>query len=163
MFLSDIESFDKSDLFEIENLITCGNLNIYYYAVTPLLHLKNTEEYPLLNELENKHSDLLVGKYEGNLKLLLKNRLFNILTFVTLSGGFKIWECTFDLINFLAKNTETFKFSKTKVLDLGCGAGIVGLFCMLEGATVYFQDYVKKMIYIHFILFIFRVRFSRNQ
>lgn len=65
-----------------------------------------------------------------------------------LTGGFKIWECTFDLINFMSKNMDMFQFDNAKVLDLGCGAGIIGLYAMLRGATVYFQDYVRFNILI---------------
>lgn len=34
-------------------------------------------------------------------------------------------------------------FLNKKVLDLGCGVGIIGIHCLLNGAEVYFQDYVS--------------------
>ncbi|XP_018336428.1 histidine protein methyltransferase 1 homolog isoform X1 [Agrilus planipennis] len=71
-----------------------------------------------LFEAEEQHSDLLSGVYEG---------------------GLKVWECTFDLVNFLIE--KDINFMSKKVLDLGCGVGIVGIWAILKGATVVFQDY----------------------
>ena len=36
-------------------------------------------------------------------------------------GGFKIWECSIDLLEFLYTNREEYKLKESKVLDLGCG------------------------------------------
>ncbi|PRP76907.1 hypothetical protein PROFUN_06185 [Planoprotostelium fungivorum] len=56
-------------------------------------------------------------------------------------GGFKLWECSEDLIRHL-KDVH-FEFSGKKVLDLGCGHGLPGLYALKQGAHVHFQDYVK--------------------
>jgi predicted nicotinamide N-methyase len=64
--------------------------------------------------------------------------MYNI--YVLLSGGLKIWECTYDLGKYLL--TENIAFNDKKVLDLGCGAGIIGLIALIQGSTVHFQDYV---------------------
>ena len=56
------------------------------------------------------------------------------------AGGLKIWECTFDLLEFI-KNLD---LNEKRVLDLGCGGGIVGIYASLKGATTVFQDYVNK-------------------
>lgn len=70
---------------------------------------------------EDSHSDLLSGVYEG---------------------GLKVWECTFDLLKYL-EIEENVNFNNAKVLDLGCGAGLLGIFALLKGASlVVFQDYV---------------------
>eukprot|EP01138_Halocafeteria_seosinensis_P014899 gb/GECG01015209.1/.p1 GENE.gb/GECG01015209.1/~~gb/GECG01015209.1/.p1 ORF type:complete len:366 (+),score=35.39 gb/GECG01015209.1/:1-1098(+) len=69
-------------------------------------------------------------------------------------GGFKIWECTFDLLDFLdeffSKHgvTKTGDFSETHkllhesphFLELGCGAGLPGCVALLYGLNVTFQD-----------------------
>lgn len=73
------------------------------------------------------HSDLLSGKYEG---------------------GLKTWECTKDLSTFLM--TEIIQKSKSKlkgkkILDLGCGSGILGIVCLINEADVTFQDYVSTI------------------
>lgn len=60
--------------------------------------------------------------------------------YIYFEGGLKIWECTTDLVNYL--HEKCINFSNKRVLDLGCGAGILGLFTLLKGARVDFQDYV---------------------
>uniref|UniRef100_A0A182F4D7 protein-histidine N-methyltransferase n=2 Tax=Anopheles albimanus TaxID=7167 RepID=A0A182F4D7_ANOAL len=74
---------------------------------------------------ESDHSDLVPGSYEG---------------------GLKVWECTFDLGQFLVKEDRK-KILDKKVLDLGCGAGILGIEAKLLGAAeVHFQDYNKDVL-----------------
>ena len=59
-----------------------------------------------------------------------------------LKGGLKIWECTLDLISYLDQNQIS--FVGQKVIDLGCGAGLLGIHALRNGASsVHFQDYVK--------------------
>lgn len=88
----------------------------------------NGDEMQLDNlvKAEKDHSDLTPGIYEG---------------------GAKIWECTQDLLNYLVKTFDT-DWSKYKVLDLGCGSGLLGIFGYLQGASVDFHDYVSLLIYL---------------
>lgn len=83
-------------------------------------------------------------------------------------GGLKIWECTKDLCDYLTEslplveseksepvfkipgvvveeevNTLIKSFQHKLCLDLGCGAGILGILCLQNGAKVHFQDYVS--------------------
>ncbi|XP_011497212.1 PREDICTED: histidine protein methyltransferase 1 homolog [Ceratosolen solmsi marchali] len=74
-------------------------------------------------EAESQHSDLLPAKYEG---------------------GLKIWECTYDLGKYLL--SEKIAFNNKTILDLGCGAGIIGLLALLQGSLVDFQDYNNEVI-----------------
>ncbi|XP_052864512.1 histidine protein methyltransferase 1 homolog [Anopheles cruzii] len=76
---------------------------------------------------ETDHSDLVPNRYEG---------------------GLKVWECTFDLGTFLADSAELkAQFVAKTVLDLGCGAGILGIEAKLLGASeVHFQDYNKDVL-----------------
>ncbi|XP_055492664.1 histidine protein methyltransferase 1 homolog isoform X2 [Leucoraja erinacea] len=68
------------------------------------------------------HSDLLPGVYEG---------------------GLKIWECTVDLVEYMAG----IDLQGLKVLDLGCGAGLVGIAALIKGAAcVHFQDYNSEVL-----------------
>ena len=53
-------------------------------------------------------------------------------------GGFTVWEGTGLLLNFLVD--EAVDFTHKRVLDLGCGAGLLGIHALLHGAaSVTFQ------------------------
>ena len=56
-------------------------------------------------------------------------------------GGLKVWESTYDLVNYLLE--KNYQLENKKVLDLGCGAGVIGILCLLKGSSVHFQDYVS--------------------
>lgn len=63
----------------------------------------------------------------------------------TYEGGFKLWECSIDLLNYLSKNTIL--FNGKSVLDLGCGTGVLGIFTLIAGAqNVDFQDFNKEVL-----------------
>ena len=62
-------------------------------------------------------------------------------------GGFKVWECAVDLIDFLSSPPPRSPpllppAVYARVLEVGCGHGFPGLFCLLEkdAAHVTFQD-----------------------
>jgi predicted RNA methylase len=48
------------------------------------------------------------------------------------------------LLNFI--NNLDVDLDNKKVLDLGCGAGIIGIFACLKGARTVFQDYNVEVI-----------------
>lgn len=74
-------------------------------------------------EAERQHSDLIPAKYEG---------------------GLKIWECTFDLGQYILE--EQIELKDKLVMDLGCGAGLIGLIALLKNSTVHFQDYNAEVL-----------------
>ncbi|XP_039501656.1 histidine protein methyltransferase 1 homolog [Drosophila santomea] len=78
-----------------------------------------------LRKSEEKHSDLISGVYEG---------------------GAKIWECTEDLLLYLSEKYEDSFWKDKRVLDLGCGCGLLGVYAMKHGAQVDFQDYNKDVL-----------------
>ncbi|XP_063921328.1 histidine protein methyltransferase 1 homolog isoform X2 [Zophobas morio] len=106
------------------NVIHCDNYDIKYISdkdiVDTLRHDGPKNDNSVLNAEQN-HSDLIPAVYEG---------------------GLKIWECTFDLLEFI-KNLD---LNEKRVLDLGCGGGVVGIYASLKGATTVFQDYNKEVI-----------------
>lgn len=53
-----------------------------------------------------------------------------------------MWECTETLGNFLTQHIDIFE--QARVLDLGCGSGILGILALQHGASVHFQDYVSS-------------------
>lgn len=81
------------------------------------------DDCPNIIEAESQHSDLVPAKYEG---------------------GLKVWECSYDLGKYILE--DKLEFKDRVVLDLGCGAGIIGLIALLKGATVHFQDYNVEVI-----------------
>lgn len=63
-------------------------------------------------------------------------------------GGMKIWDCSIDLVLHMSKQLlENKIYLKDKhVLELGCGAGLPGIFACLNGAKVLFQDYNVEVL-----------------
>ncbi|KAJ0176732.1 hypothetical protein K1T71_007911 [Dendrolimus kikuchii] len=107
-------------------IFTCGDIEIGHIIVSEALtNVKDAGIKNMVNLAEQEHSDLVIGKYEG---------------------GLKIWECTNDLMNYLSENQDTVKLNNKYVLDLGCGAGILGIYAFMNGASVTFQDYNKEVL-----------------
>lgn len=79
----------------------------------------------------------------GHIHKLLSD-IATIYFFVLVPGGLKIWECTEDLIQYFEDNENEINFESKRVLDLGCGAGILGIYAYMKGALVTFQDYVSR-------------------
>lgn len=61
-------------------------------------------------------------------------------------GGLKIWECTNDLVDYMAINSTLGIGPSTLVLELGCGHGLPGIQALRLGARVHFQDYNHEVI-----------------
>ncbi|KAK9751295.1 Lysine methyltransferase [Popillia japonica] len=105
------------------NYFNCTNNLIVKYLSTNYIIKCMKDQSNAIIYADRNHSDLVAGVYEG---------------------GLKIWECTQDLINFISFNNT--QLANQSVLDLGCGVGIIGTFCLLKGAFVYFQDYNPEVI-----------------
>ncbi|KMT14815.1 hypothetical protein BVRB_3g065400 [Beta vulgaris subsp. vulgaris] len=74
------------------------------------------------------NSDLVPGKYEG---------------------GLKLWEGSLDLVKALHSEIQKgdLSFEGKKVLELGCGHGLPGIFACLKGAgSVHFQDFNAEVL-----------------
>lgn len=122
--LSNITINNLIETCETKDL-DCKSTKIKYFSSSDILvnilkDLDDPDEYSVLKAEEN-HSDLIAGSYEG---------------------GLKIWECSYDLLNFI----EKFDFENKTVSDIGCGAGLIGILAVLKGATAIFQDYNKEVI-----------------
>ncbi|CAH2015771.1 unnamed protein product [Acanthoscelides obtectus] len=85
--------------------------------------LQDSENETPVLKAEQNHLDLIPAVYEG---------------------GLKIWECTYDLLSYLS--SEKIQLEGLKVLDLGCGSGILGIYSLSLGATCYFQDYNEDVL-----------------
>jgi hypothetical protein len=83
-----------------------------------------------LSELLVK-SDIQTGVYEGSLTihLIRSDRVL---------GGFKLWEGAVDLIEYMHDNAELFPMRERemKVMELGCGHGLPGIYALQQGIKV---------------------------
>ncbi|XP_057581678.1 histidine protein methyltransferase 1 homolog [Hippopotamus amphibius kiboko] len=106
----------------IETLPGLQHVNIS--VVKTILLKENFPGENIISKSFSSHSDLITGVYEG---------------------GLKIWECTFDLLAYFTK--AKVKFAGKKVLDLGCGSGLLGIMAFKGGAKeIHFQDYNSVVI-----------------
>ncbi|XP_077188375.1 histidine protein methyltransferase 1 homolog [Paroedura picta] len=109
--------------------------------------------------LENKVVETLPGQYHENISvvkselpncshegnILTKNICHSDLITGVYEGGLKIWECTFDLMDYFSE--AEVPFAHKVVLDLGCGAGLLGITALKGKAeSVHFQDYNSMVI-----------------
>ena len=84
---------------------------------------RSTDKEDIVPVAAAHNSDLVPGVYEG---------------------GLKLWECSIDLVNFMA--LEKMSLCGKKVLEIGCGAAAPGVFALTQGATVDFQDYNREVL-----------------
>uniref|UniRef100_A0A7C8YYA4 protein-histidine N-methyltransferase n=1 Tax=Opuntia streptacantha TaxID=393608 RepID=A0A7C8YYA4_OPUST len=92
-------------------------------VVTLLKGRVSTQEVLKLSD-----SDLVPGKYEG---------------------GLKLWEGSLDLVKSLDSEIQkgNLSFEGKRVLELGCGHGLPGIFACLKGAAaVHFQDFNAEVL-----------------
>lgn len=61
--------------------------------------VSNEVEIGFISLVDNRSSDLIAGEYEG---------------------GFKIWECTQDLVDYFTKANSENEFDRKRICDLGC-------------------------------------------
>ena len=92
-----------------------------------VISILGTELGSLLESTDSIHSDLIPGVYEG---------------------GMKIWECAYDLVDYLASNEDTIPLcGSSRILELGCGVGLPGMVPLLCGAgAVHFHDYNREVL-----------------
>ncbi|KAM9686916.1 histidine protein methyltransferase 1 homolog isoform 1-T2 [Trichechus inunguis] len=106
----------------VETLPGLQHVNVS--LVKTILLEKNFPGENIVSKSLSSHSDLITGVYEG---------------------GLKIWECTFDLLAYFTK--AKVNFAGKKVLDLGCGSGLLGIIAFKRGAKeIHFQDYNSLVI-----------------
>uniref|UniRef100_A0A4W5JVZ8 protein-histidine N-methyltransferase n=1 Tax=Hucho hucho TaxID=62062 RepID=A0A4W5JVZ8_9TELE len=111
----------------VSETVTIGTLPPLHFlneSVFERTASERNDDERILSRTAAQSSDLISGVYEG---------------------GLKVWECTYDLLELLERDGET--FGGKIVLDLGCGAGLLGLLALKRGASqVHFQDYNSTVI-----------------
>ncbi len=59
----------------------------------------------------------------------------------TYEGGYKVWECSLDLVNYMYENQSGLPGTNSSVLELGCGHGYPGIAALKLGfSSVLFSD-----------------------
>lgn len=115
---------DLKKVLENKVIETLPGLQHNISVVKTILLKENCPGENIVSRSFSSHSDLIPGVYEG---------------------GLKIWECTFDLLAYFTK--AKLKFAGKKVLDLGCGSGLLGILALKGGAKeIHFQDYNSMVI-----------------
>ncbi|KFP21337.1 Histidine protein methyltransferase 1, partial [Egretta garzetta] len=110
----------------LENKVMEKVSDLYYVkmSVVERMCLDGADREGIVSKSVSAHSDLIPGVYEG---------------------GLKIWECTFDLLDYFSE--AEIQFTNKTVLDLGCGAGLLGIVALRGKAKkVHFQDYNSTVI-----------------
>lgn len=116
------EDLDK--VLENKVMETVSGLYYIKMSVVEMMCLDGADREGIVSKSVSSHSDLIPGVYEG---------------------GLKIWECTFDLIDYFSE--AKIQFTNKTVLDLGCGAGLLGIVALRGKAEkVHFQDYNSTVI-----------------
>ncbi|KGN57226.1 histidine protein methyltransferase 1 homolog [Cucumis sativus] len=67
----------------------------------------------------------------------------------TYEGGLKLWEGALDLVKALCEELENghLSFAGKRVLELGCGHGLPGIYaCLKDAAAVHFQDFNAEVL-----------------
>ncbi|NWH68865.1 MET18 methyltransferase, partial [Geococcyx californianus] len=115
---------DINRVLENKVLETVSGLYYINMSAVELMCVDGADAEGIVSQSVSSHSDLIPGVYEG---------------------GLKIWECTFDLIDYFSE--AEIQFANKTVLDLGCGAGLLGIVALRGNAEqVHFQDYNSTVI-----------------
>lgn len=121
---SDPHFLPMDAVFETVTIGTLPPLHFLNETVFEKTASEREDKEKILSSTAEQKSDLISGVYEG---------------------GLKVWECTYDLLELIEKHGET--FGAKAVLDLGCGAGLLGILALKRGARqVHFQDYNSTVI-----------------
>ncbi|NXP08393.1 MET18 methyltransferase, partial [Thinocorus orbignyianus] len=110
----------------LESKVLERRRDLYYVnmSVVEMTCLDEADGEGIVSKSVSSHSDLIPGVYEG---------------------GLKIWECTFDLLDYFSE--AEIQFANKTVLDLGCGAGLLGIVALKgDAGQVHFQDYNSTVI-----------------
>ncbi|NWV87482.1 MET18 methyltransferase, partial [Machaerirhynchus nigripectus] len=115
---------DLNKVLEHRVMETVLDLSYVKLSVVEMTCSGNADSEGIVSKSVSSHSDLIPGVYEG---------------------GLKIWECTFDLMDYFSE--AEIEFTNKTVLDLGCGAGLLGIVALRGKADrVHFQDYNSTVI-----------------
>lgn len=117
-------SLTKEEVSTIDSLVSSASTKSHVCSSgVELILVENIEDFLKKRSIQSDFR-VKIGQYEG---------------------GFQIWECTWDLIGFLCEEKKT--CVGQRVIDLGCGHGVLGIYALKSGAShVVFQDYNREVL-----------------
>ncbi|XP_037085571.1 histidine protein methyltransferase 1 homolog [Pollicipes pollicipes] len=108
---------------EVSTLSLCGHQIKLLNGDQVILRLEREGAAGDLSLALKSHTDLIPDVYEG---------------------GMKLWECSQDLVAYLDAHVP---LAGLRVTELGCGAALPAVFCLLRGAAaVTVQDYNREVV-----------------
>jgi len=127
----NLEKGDESRCVEHESVSENFECEKGLQVIEEVLGLKHIDCADVIGNMDSKpeylngNSDLVKNVYEG---------------------GMKIWECSIDLVKYLSETVAD--LHGKKVLELGCGAALPGLFCLKNGliSDLHLQDFNPEVI-----------------
>jgi len=150
MFKFNFQEEKQEDLACIESERSLQEITAKEIVISNV-HAERANDFPKCNiQIANstfqlidcKHVEQILGTEQVESDVNAAIKLNSDVIKGVYEGGLKVWECTSDLISYLDQNLVS--FVDQKVIDLGCGAGLLGIYALKNGASsVHFQDYVK--------------------
>ena len=142
---SRLEVFSEPSIVrEAKEILIQSNLSVYLSSEVeeiPIsggnLYIKHVSDSNVEESLKDRQD------VSGNDILTAAENSTDLIPLVY-EGGLKIWECSIDLVEYLLESQVGFQGKL--VMEIGCGAGLPGIYALLQGAEVHFQDYNDDVI-----------------
>lgn len=142
---SRLEVFSEPSIVrEAKEILIQSNLSVYLSSEVeeiPIsggnLYIKHVSDSNVEESLKDRQD------VSGNDILIAAENSTDLIPLVY-EGGLKIWECSIDLVEYLLESQVG--FHGKLVMEIGCGAGLPGIYALLQGAEVHFQDYNDDVI-----------------
>ena len=142
---SRLEVFSEPSIVrEAKEILIQSNLSVYLSSEVeeiPIsggnLYIKHVSDSNVEESLKDRQD------VSGNDILTAAENSTDLIPLVY-EGGLKIWECSIDLVEYLLESQVG--FHGKLVMEIGCGAGLPGIYALLQGAEVHFQDYNDDVI-----------------
>lgn len=141
-----------SDNVETLHWLSCDKINVSESHLKHMLAQQGSASHINIQGINFDHLSTksavrsAMEMSHGDSSIKLAEQLDSDLVPAKYEGGLKIWECTEDLLEWLISANSNACLSKKNVLDLGCGAGLLGIAALKAGANVVFQDYNKEVL-----------------
>ncbi|KAI7905532.1 uncharacterized protein BX663DRAFT_500055 [Cokeromyces recurvatus] len=131
---SPLPSVIQADIINIPNV----NIPLYKRTLADVQFQMAQQDQIIENQDDNTEKEVLdMLNLTGNTDLIRG----------VYEGGFKTWECSVDLVQFLSSLSED-QITHKRVLELGCGSSLPSLFLLSHSQTnrVDVQDYNSQVI-----------------